>query len=334
MTTLNAFGATLTDLLATTDERSESYLYGPAAAAAAVNGVCKDSTCEVAHCRVCTKRHAEVACMHCLHRTRQDVEEIVDLTGRLMDQALEGSSPGGRLLASDKANPGGQALLLAMPHANPDARAQRLAYSAAPGDNLVDEDEDQTPWEWMGQCARLLRDERGTTSGWLDDHLAWASEHSIGFPTLAEEARAWAARLRTLLGADDATPRTPVRCADAECDGRLEWRDGNAASLDGWECAMCGEWYRVDEPAAIARHANHDGRARGHLAAAHADCRWARRPRADDARVGSPRQGRLPSRPRWLGRGVVVGCRRRRRGVAGAPRENECVRTPVSLASF
>jgi len=291
-----------------------------------LTGVCRSAECEEPHCRSCKRRHlpddAGYGCTVCLHQARTALVEIHERTARLREHAYDGSDRHGRPLAASAASPGGEPLMLTLPHADVTDR-ERMATAVTRGWATGTAAYYRTEWETMGPAeveaviGRDIAAARGLVGRVIvAEHLTWAAREWDCWAVVHSMLTGMADRLAAALGETEQTISSAVPCPG--CGGRTltildtavgsEWYEcrRSACSWDGspdeigrearWAIGDEDGWVPVADAAAVLGRHEQTLRAwvargecdRGLTAAGHVAVRWRQVQDLDAAR---PRRG-------------------------------------------
>jgi len=200
--------------------------------------------CPDRHCVCCGFRHSiDQTCPRCLGDTRDDLDAIVSMLGRLRQQALHGSTLSGSGAVKPLATaeiPGGDAMVELGPQSDGSAaiderqRDDERAYSHDPVMHTI------TSWsqDWTEQAGGTYR------HPFRDEHVTWAATYHPAFDDFVTEIRQARARLEDLLGDGD-RPDTGAPCF--VCHQPLEREYGDSDDTDRWYCSRCKKAFNVGE---------------------------------------------------------------------------------------
>jgi hypothetical protein len=188
-----------------------------------------------------------------LTKVARDLSEIEAMHGALEDQAVH--------KATDRLMPGGHAMVMLSPVADPEAWEHVFEAREALGrsiDHIDDEDADwETPLQslrwWSGKWRAELASESDfrptltTEAGFIRQVLEWAWENVEDWDQFAKDVRAARVRVENTLYAGNRADRTRVPCIEEGCGIRLIKVYGETVAWDHYKCPGCKRRYDVDE---------------------------------------------------------------------------------------
>ncbi|EFQ82717.1 transcriptional regulator, MerR family [Aeromicrobium marinum DSM 15272] len=175
------------------------------------------AACPEDHCVVCTVAHSDdqhpLTCAACVAAFREDLDQVVRLSGGLLAHAVLGS--GGRLARSPI--PGGEAMVLMGPGTQPHGRAWYAEQPQGKRDHSHRDDERETDSATLGLTLAQIEDDWrevlqipaadnelhsvGSAAAFLDQHLSRMAQIEAGdFPSNASDVATLRHTLEDVLG--------------------------------------------------------------------------------------------------------------------------------------
>lgn len=206
--------------------------------------------CPEPHCQVCGKYHAAHTCALCVGMVRANLRELGRLAGNLAGEAQAGR----KAHHVGTGIPGGDALVLAAPAADPRGYQAQLAYRLAHGldvsHTLAEVYGDPRPplavllgWEgtWRRELGqRPLGGALAYVLSWLDDRLQELARSS-SFPRFTRDVGKAVRQMEDVLHDGVRPDRSRVPCL--ACGARLVKVYGDSEAKDHHRCPRCGEHY-------------------------------------------------------------------------------------------